>query len=420
MVSTELDCIIAVAIYAYSSLAHRIPSSMEGEDPVDFDSAIDSFFDYFTDGADNGDDLIPQNLQQTVQRQTQQKRKRLKQLNRKKEKEKETEEHTNKPELVVAPTVVKSDVRRYYSLMFMNTINSGSGDFNQLQNYFSTFMRGPAKFQADYGKFNAQLRLPTQLIADGPKLMSHFILGVFVMYPDMVMHLKETRIITSNCWLGAKIEMDVEFLATKTYDLTLDEWVPQLQALEERCDYLEEEKRHKLRDKFSLPSLNSWPSDIHQHRNDDERSLSFGSSSSLSSVDSLQIEKRLSTVSVDSYADCTTSTTRAYQVDHRMDLSDDKSVSFPASKRKRVSCAARETAVTVAGDATSVSAAYRAPPWTTPSNNRIPEEYVHQLCEQAKKIPTPVELRQTGRLTLFLDEHHLIQHMHMRADPKEN
>lgn len=403
----------------YSSLAHRIPSSMEGEDPIDFDSAIDSFFDYFTDDVENGDDLMPSNLQQTVRQQKQQKRKRLKQLNHKKEKEKETEEHTKKSELLVAPTVVKSDVRRYYSLMFMNTINSGSGDFNQLQNYFSTFMRGPAKFQADYGKFNPQLCLPTQLVADGPKLMSHFILGVFVMYPDMVMHLKETRIITSNCWLGAKIEMDVEFLATKTYDLTLDEWVPQLQALEERCNALGEEKRHKLRDKFSLPFLTSWPSDIDLHINDDERSLSFGSSSSLSSVDSLQLEKRFSTVSVDSYPDCATSTTRTNELGHRTDLSDDKRVDFPASKRKRVPCTAREAAVAVAGDATSVSAAHRAPAWATPSNNRIPEEYVHQLCEQARKIPTPVELRQTGRLTLFLDEHHLIQHMHMRADPKE-
>eukprot|EP01032_Pedospumella_encystans_P021591 gene21591-24483_t len=302
-----------------------------------------------------------------------------------------------KSELLVAPAVVKSDVRRYYSLMFMNTINSGSGDFNQLQNYFSTFMRGPAKFQADYGKFNPQLRLPTQLVADGPKLMSHFILGVFVMYPDMVMHLKETRIITSNCWLGAKIEMDVEFLATKTYDLTLDEWVPQLQALEE-----------------------SWPSDTDQHRNGDEKSLSFGSSSSLSSVDSGQSGKRCSTVSVDSYPDCTTSTTRAYELDHRMDLCDDKRrIDVPASKRKRVPCVARDAAVAIAVDTTCTSVVHSGSPLTVPSSNRIPEEYVHQLCEQARKIPAPVELRQTGRLTLFLDENHLIQHMHMRADPKE-
>ena len=390
--------------------------NMEGVGLIDFDKVIDNFFDYF---AEDVEPFIIQPIPQQIPQPLQQpKRRRSKPQSHKKEKEKEN--NLKRTVLVLAPSLVKADIRQNYSRMFMNTINSGSGDFNQLQNYFSTFMKGPAKFQADYGKFNPQLCLPTQLIADGPKLMSHFILGVFVMYPDMVMHLKETRIVTSNCWVGAKIEMDVEFLATKTYDLTLDEWVPQLQALEERCDDLEEEKRHKLRDKFSLPSLTSWPSDIHQQRNNDERSLSFGSSSSLSSADSVQFEKRLSTVSVDPYRDCAASTFRAYEVDRRMDLCDAKrSIDFPTSKRQRVPCAARETALTVAGDTTGVSAAHHAPPWATPSNNRIPEEYVHQLCEQARKIPKPVELRQTGRLTLFLDEHHLIQHMHMRADPKE-
>eukprot|EP01032_Pedospumella_encystans_P021593 gene21593-24488_t len=133
--------------------------------------------------------------------------------------------------LQTLPKVMKNDIRRYYPQMFMNTVNSG--DFDQLQSFFSTFMMRHAKFTVHHDNFNPTYHIPPIFAAEGPALMSHFHLGMYVMCPDMIMRVRSTRIVTSNTWTGTRIEMSVDISCNKVSDLSAEEWVPQLEYLEE-------------------------------------------------------------------------------------------------------------------------------------------------------------------------------------------
>lgn len=386
---------------------------MEGVNSIDFDSVIDNFFDYFTEDLGTGEfeagqPIIPQAERKSGKQRSHKIKKEIKN-------EQVIEDLSKKNDLLMAPKVVKNDIRRYYSQMFMNTINCG--DFNQLQGYFSTFMRGPAKFLANYGNFNPNLRLPTRLVADGPKLMSHFLLGVFVMYPDMVMQMKDTRIITSSAWTGTKIEMSVEFLATKMYDLSIDDWVPELETLEEKCSSLTKGKRDEFRNYLPSPAPGG-PTDLTKNvLNRSEECLGSSSSvstspSSLSSVDST-VNVGNSILSDNSYQDSPYPTNPAQR--ERSQGSDEKENDFPASKRARTP----DHAPSAVMPSRSSTRKHRLSPPYTPSSTLIPETYVRALCAQAALLPTPLELRMAGKVTLFLDENNHIQHMNMEVFPKE-
>lgn len=133
-----------------------------------------------------------------------------------------------KKQKIELPKVMKNDIRRYFSRMFMNTINSA--DFINMQNFFNMFMTKDCTF------VSAQLlspvfQVPDRLVAIGPRLFSHYLLGSFVMYPDMVLVMKNSRIVTSSSWSGTKVEMEVEYHLTKTYHIPLETWVPPAEAL---------------------------------------------------------------------------------------------------------------------------------------------------------------------------------------------
>eukprot|EP01032_Pedospumella_encystans_P017314 gene17314-19735_t len=250
--------------------------------------------------------------------------------------------------------------------MFMNTINCG--DFNLLQSYFSTFMRGPAKFLANYDNFNPNLCLPSQLVADGPKLMSHFLLGILVMYPDLVMHMHNTQITTSSSWTGTKIEMSVAFYATKMYDLSMDEWVPQLEALEEKCSKLAVEKPNKK--KLIAVDLSS----------DDDSTKADDCASSSSEYGSVQTNSSHSDISGHSK----------------------NSEEYSKNKRKRAQLEVLEV---------------NSAPFRSTHSSTIPEAYARALCGQARLLPTPNTVQMAGTITMFLDENNHIQHMNMNLSP---
>lgn len=128
-----------------------------------------------------------------------------------------------------APRVLKNDIRRFFSNMFMNTVNSA--DFHRTEDFFRTFMASQCTF-ASQQVLAPEFRVPTALQAVGPRLFSHYLLGCFIMYPDMVLSMADTKIITSSSWAGTKIVMQVEYRLTKTYDIPVECWVPPAPALE--------------------------------------------------------------------------------------------------------------------------------------------------------------------------------------------
>jgi len=275
--------------------------------------------------------------------------------------------------------VMKNDIRRYYAEMFMNTVNSG--DFNKLQGFFSTFMMGPGKFVINHDNFDEKYRLPPILTAEGPKLAVHFLLGMFVMYPDTIIQMTNTRITTSNTWSGTKIEIGVNVLATKIFDLSDEEWIPQLEILNEKCNKLAEEKRNRL--KYNIPDVASTDS----NNNGTTSSASNGGSG-----------RSRSTAAGD---DCCS-------VEGDNDDSKDGKVGKdgmdeggPANKRRRA------TRTTARADGAH----------TDGNNDFISEEYVRALCAQATLLSKPMQISMAGVVSLFLDENNHIQHMNIRTRP---
>ena len=129
---------------------------------------------------------------------------------------------------VCGPKIMKNDIRRYMARMFMNTVNSG--DFMNIQNYFNTFMTNSCQFIADHTA-RADFNIPPRMHVDGPRIMAHYLLGCFVMYPDMVVTMVDSRIVTSKHWAGTKIHMDVSISSTKMRELEFESWVPVREAL---------------------------------------------------------------------------------------------------------------------------------------------------------------------------------------------
>lgn len=343
---------------------------MDGENGSDFDSAIDNFIDHFFKDPEKNDPIPTGALQ-------------------------------------ALPKVMKNDIRRYYSRMFMNTINSG--DFNQLQSYFSTFMRGTSKFVANYGDFNPGLRLPNSLTAEGPKLMAHCLLGAFVMYPDLVMHMSNTCITTSNTWLGTKIEMTVDYTGTKMFHLDVDEWVPQRRTLERRCTSLVQVTNRETGKEPALSGANSSAGEVCGD-------IQTSSTDSASGSESVLFRRgtNCEAPSDDSFPDAGGSRDDLSERHASNDSQDDDL--FFAGKRKRSALSATcDTLplVSAVGTPDSVGENY-----INSNDIPIPEEYVHALCSQATVLTSPIKLHMTGVITMFLDENNHIQHMSMRMSPK--
>lgn len=131
---------------------------------------------------------------------------------------------------VTAPKVLvfKNDIRRFYASMFINALNSG--DFDNIQNYLNTFVAPICNFVSD-NQTAIAFGLPLPSVVTGPRLMAHYLLGCFVMSPDLVVSLLSNRIVTFSGQQGSHIVLEVEYKCTKIQDLTLQQWVPQQDSL---------------------------------------------------------------------------------------------------------------------------------------------------------------------------------------------
>ena len=340
----------------------------------------------------------------------------------KQEQQQKQEDIARRNSLQMTPRVMKNDIRRYYSRMLMNTINSA--DFNQLQSFFSTFMAGTTKFFANYDNFDPKFRFPSQLLAGGPKLTSHYFLGIFVMYPDVVMNMNNTLITTSNTWTGTKIEMSVEFFATKMYDLADNEWIPQLETLEEKCNRLAMVKNDKLLQSSSMPSF--WDHSTFAPHNDYlRREPPYYPAASVFSTGSVHgtSSSVCSSLSGTSNSTASTASTQNFVGMHynnsdlhkRNGTGDDLEDGNAVDKRKRAKVTPLRPSV---APPKNDSGTALQPSVTSPkdnSNTTISEDYVRALNAQARIVPTPMHVRMEGTITMFLDENKRIQHMNLRV-----
>jgi hypothetical protein len=284
--------------------------------------------------------------------------------------------------LLPAPKILKNDIRRYYSRMFMNTINSA--DFGNIQNFFNTFMPWPCKFVADQDLV-CEMKVPRRIITDGPRQMGHYLLGCFVQYPDMSLMMQSCEIITSPTNRRTRIKMNIEIKSTKIYDLEMSEWLPQLATLDKTYQRaLEDAAAAKEAKQRSALLLTQGPVPASPS---DPAAATIGGGGEV-------VVKRPRGRPRNSQS------------------KDPTQANSTGTKRKKPATQNASTgAVTEiyydAADGQSVSS--RSASELTRSH--IPEAFVHGLFAKAKLVPTPISLVLRGDITLYLDENNLMQHV---------
>lgn len=124
---------------------------------------------------------------------------------------------------LMAPKVMKNDIRRSFANMFFNAINCG--DFQKVQDFAGAFILPTCPFfAATLGA--AEDAPPSVLYGLGPRAHIHYLLGCFVMFPDMVATVGDVQIITSNQFEGTKIVIPWDCRMTKTHHIPTECWIP--------------------------------------------------------------------------------------------------------------------------------------------------------------------------------------------------
>jgi hypothetical protein len=326
------------------------------------------------------------------------------------------------------PKIMKNDIRRYFSRMFMNTINSA--DFRNIQSYFHTFMAGPCKFVADH-ELIPEFKIPGRLVAAGPTLMSHYLLGCFVQYPDMAMTMKNSSIVTSTSWAGTKIVMEMEIRSTKMYDLDFSDWIPQITDLDT-----------KYGEALALKAATEAQA-VKKRR----RAASLKAAVADLSLEPVSLESAIGSVSPGSAggsvtcqgewfpAPAVSATALVFTTETAADLPDAPAVSpsattavkqpvgknapkktkpeGKASKSKSTAASKKRNSddLELTSDASDLSALAPDAAPRSEDDFQIPEAYVHSLFAKARLLPKPIELVLGGTITMFLDENNHMQHM---------
>jgi len=124
---------------------------------------------------------------------------------------------------LTTPKVLKNDIRRCFAKMFINTINAG--EFENMQQFVHTFMLPDCPFGLKVVMAD-NFGLPAVLHSVGPRMHVHYLLGGFVMFPDMVLTMGDSQIVTSNVWTGTKIVIPIDCRMTKTHHIPAECWIP--------------------------------------------------------------------------------------------------------------------------------------------------------------------------------------------------
>lgn len=135
----------------------------------------------------------------------------------------------NPSSVIQLPPIVKSDMRRTFARIYMSMINGG--DFRQVQDFSQSFIRPDAVFGARI-RASSAYQLPSFLHGWGPRAHVHYMIGIYVMYPDVAVTYGDTKLITSNQFTGTKVIIPWQCQMTKTYHIPVECWIPTAEAAE--------------------------------------------------------------------------------------------------------------------------------------------------------------------------------------------
>jgi len=125
----------------------------------------------------------------------------------------------------------KHDIRRYFSTMFFNVINST--DFDEILAYFETFMHATAPLDIVY--YSAPLTSSTNTVhhlrVEGPHTSTYYIMCLGALFPDMVTVCQSGKVVTSASMPGCRLILEATFETTKLSSIPIDMGLQQLAAL---------------------------------------------------------------------------------------------------------------------------------------------------------------------------------------------
>ncbi|KAJ1395836.1 hypothetical protein B484DRAFT_267203 [Ochromonadaceae sp. CCMP2298] len=81
----------------------------------------------------------------------------------------------------------------------------------------NTFMTGSCHY-IESSAHNPHYGMPAAVDVKGPQLMSHYLMGILVMFPDIVFRMLDSTVVTSKAWLGSKVSL---LACTPIYTYTL-------------------------------------------------------------------------------------------------------------------------------------------------------------------------------------------------------
>jgi hypothetical protein len=275
--------------------------------------------------------------------------------------------------------ILKNDIRRYFARMYMNSMNSG--ELSKINGFHRTFMTGPCPFVAEY-EATPELLLPDKLTTVGPLLMTHYVMGCFVQFPDLVLSMTDSRIVTSSNWAGSKIVMDMTLSGTKTGELDRADWIPEVAQLYRLC-------YTALAEKAEVKAVG-----VKKRRTAAAAITPTGA------------------VEEPSY----TSATIAPEKSDVRAVADGALVSSDTTEPQ---CCTKETNATslanTAPDAPSARRKKRHGKYVKKSPPEVPLEfpqnYIHTLFAKVRPMPQPVQMVLHGTISLFLDERNYVHHM---------
>lgn len=120
----------------------------------------------------------------------------------------------------------KHDIRRYYSNMFLNVINSANFDY--ILPYFGNFMNPNGKFVLEYVAPKQPKVRALNMVSEGPQSTAYYLMGLSAMFPDMSIQATSGQVVTSNAWAGCKLVLETTFDYTKIYDVSFEKALAQL------------------------------------------------------------------------------------------------------------------------------------------------------------------------------------------------
>jgi hypothetical protein len=244
------------------------------------------------------------------------------------------------------PVSITEDIRKTYPQMFVNTMNSG--DFTQILGYFTKYMAGPCRCAIQH-RIAQYYGLPQFINITGPEGFSHYLMGCFLTFPDMIMNLESAEMIQSREWSGARIVLHVQFLGSKLRDLPQYPWSPDMDSLM----YL-----------YGNMNVSSDTEEQHSPRG---RSRS---------------------------SDSKHSRNKSTETTHTVSSSSSNGErSHATKKRKHSKLAAGPDAICPAPEP------------------RTPTQFVNKVISQSRVLAHPLHLHTRGTITLYLDENNCMQYV---------